>query len=205
VRVRQNHTSRRTQAVLFALVVLAGMVFWIGSQSASRANSGGRWLPITLETGTVDGYQWAMGAKLRQHEPLGAICAIVYMREPVSSDAAYVEGTESVGCGNLERPMDSVVESASFGSGDSRLAILTALYRPVVRKAVFLLGEGRRKVFHPRIAKVPKRTARGIPRFRYFVAPFKGETCIRKITLFDGDDHVIYRESSAPCRAEGNL
>jgi hypothetical protein len=204
MRVKVNQINSRTQAIFFAFLVVFEVLLLAGSHDASSA-SGGRWHPITLETDETDGYQWAVGAKVPQHKPLGEICAMISLVELPQPDAPYVEGRDSVSCGSLTTPSDSVSVSSSFGSGDSRRVVLAVLYRPIVRKVVFLLGEGERKVFRPSIARVPGRQVRGIPRFRYFAALFKGETCLRKVTVFNGNGQVIYRESEPSCHDGGNL
>jgi hypothetical protein len=104
--------------------------------------------------------------------------------------------------------VDSVTGSSSLGSGESRMTIFIALYRLAVRKVVFSI-EGMSgtstKTFRPHVAKVPNGQSRGIPKFRYFAAPFKGEICVRKVTLLDGSGGVIYSEPRPACPDGGNL
>lgn len=187
---KSHHISSRRAAALVSALVAVGIVTLGGAYDATGAGAG-RWYEINLEAGEVDGYGWAAGAKGPKREPLDEICATVSVVEPLRPDAPYAEGSDSVVCGSLSRPMDWVAAESGFGSGDSSLMVLTVLYRPVVRKATFLLGTGERRVFSPRMAKVRNRQARGIPGFRYVVAPFRGETCIRKVTLFDRKGVII--------------
>lgn len=200
---RRGQVISRMHAILIMVAITSGVVALLGSNGAG-ANSP-HWYQIELETDETDEYHWAVGAKGLKGKPLGKICALVSLIAPAAPDAPYLEGRDSVQCGTLAEPRDWVSGNTSFGSGDSRLVVFTGLYRPIVRKVAFLLGGAERRVFLPRMAKVDNRQVRGIPRFRYFVAPLKGETCIRKVTLFDGKGEVIHRESEPPCRNGGNI
>lgn len=202
MRAKQRQVGAGAKAMLATLLIALGVMALAGYEGASAG--GDRWYKVTLEAGEVDGYQWAFGAKGPKGVPLGRICALTYMVEPAEPDAPYVEGSESVNCGALRSPLESVSGSSAFGSGESRVAIFTGLYRLAVRKVVFVLSRGERRVFLPRIAKVADRRARGIPRFRYFVAPFTGKTCIRRVTLLDGEGAVINSERRSPCHSGGN-
>lgn len=189
---------------MLTALIAALMLSSIGSDGATGATKD-RWYQVGLDTGETDRYRWAVGAKGPKHEPLNKICALASLTEPPQEDKPFVEGTDAVTCGSLATPMDSLAASPAFGSGDSRLVLLAVLYRPTVREVAFLLDTGERKVFQSRMVDVPNRRARGIPRFRYLVAPFQGETCIRKVTLFDGNGKAIYSEARPSCRDGGNL
>lgn len=194
-RFSENHADGRAFRLRVVLLFFVGLIALAGSQDAMSANSG-RWYQVVLETGEINGYQWAVGAKGLKHEPLDEICVRVSLLEPITPDAPFVEGSDSVGCSSLMKPTDSVAESASFGAKDSRMVIFAVLYRPTVRKVIFFLGGGKRMVFRPRIAKVPNGEAQGIPKFRYLITPFKSKTCIRKVTLFDGSGKAISLKSA---------
>lgn len=202
--VKSSRSKRSAGIVGFTCLGIVGMLMVGATHGAIGANAR-TWYPITLETGETDGYQWAVGAKLPQHKPLGEICAMVSLLEPYEPDSPELEGRDSVMCGRLVKTTDSVTGNSSFGSGESRLIVFTALFRPAVRKVAFRIDGMGTRVFRPRIARVPNRQSRGIPRFRYFAASFRGETCIRKVTLFNGSGDVIYSESRPSCGGSGNL
>ena len=203
---KSNHQSEITWAVVVAAVVavIAVLSITVGAHEATGATRA-QWYEVRLKTGETNGYKWVVGAKGPKHEPLNEICALASLTEPPQEGKPFVEGTEAVGCSSLATPIDSVAASPAFGSGDSRLVLLAVLYRPVVREVAFLLGTGERRVFRPRMATVLNRRAKGIPRFRYLAAPFEGETCIRKVTLFDRSGKVIDNEARPSCPDGGNL
>jgi hypothetical protein len=200
IKYRQNTVA--TARVSVALIVAVMLVSVLSHSIAGAAPS---WYQARLETGETDEYKWSVGAKGPKNAPLNEICALASLLEPPRDEDSFVEGRDSVGCGSLSTREDSVAVSPAFGSGQSRLVLLAVLYRPAVRKVVFVLGSGERRVFRPRMATVTNQRARGIPNFRYLVAPFKGETCIRKVTLIDGKEAVIDREPRPDCRDGGNL
>jgi hypothetical protein len=197
-------TRYQTSSRWTIFVVTMAMVVLAASENAN-GDGGTRWYQVGLATGEVEGYQWAVGAKGMKHEPLAEICALASLTEPPNDGVDFVEGTDATICGKLMTPMESVVASPAFGSGESRLVILAAIYRPIVRRVTFFLNTGGRRVFQTRLAKVPNRRAKGIPRFRYLVAPFKGETCVRKISTFDGNGNLVHDELRPSCRQGGNL
>lgn len=164
------------------------------------------WFQIILEQGEVSGYHWAVGVKGPKHVQLSQVCAELSMVEPPQDDAPYVEERDATDCSWLKQPADSVFGTESFGSGQSRVAVYEAVYRPIVRKVTFVLDTGERKVFLPRVPEISHRSARGIPAFRYFAAPFEGETCIRRVATFDRAGKVVSNEARPPCPAgTGNL
>jgi hypothetical protein len=202
--MREGEISARWAAALVALV--GGLALSVLVFQAAAAASKVRWFQTTLEQGQVSGYHWAVGVKGPKHRPLSQVCAQLSMVELPQNGAPYVEGGSSTLCGRLKRPTDSVLGTESFGSGRSRVAVLEAVYRPIVRKVTFVLATGERKVFLPRIPKIPNRSARGIPIFRYFVASFEGETCVRRVTTFDQLGGVVSNEAEPPCPVgAGNL
>jgi hypothetical protein len=189
------------------LVAIAGALALgvLVSQAAAGAGKV-RWFQATLEQGETNGYRWAVGVKGPKDQSLGSVCAQLSMVEPPQNDVPYVEGGSSTVCGRLKRPNDSVSGTESLGLGESRVTVLEVVYRPVVRKVTLVLATDAREVFYPRIPEIPHRAARGIPIFRYFVAPFEGETCIRRIATFDGDGSVVSNEVRPPCPpGAGNL
>jgi hypothetical protein len=193
----------RAIACLVATTVL--VLSLLGSHAAAGSNKG-RWFEVSLEQGKTKGYHWAVGAKGQKHLPLSKICAQISMVEPLRDDVPYAEGRDATDCSQLKWPSDSVASSVSFRSGPSRVTILELLYRPVVRKVTFILDTGERRVFRPKVPRIPDRSARGIPVFRYLVAPFIGSTCIRRITTFDERDGVIHNEARPACQgASGNV
>jgi hypothetical protein len=191
-----------------AWVTLAGalgLLIVLPSTAASSPDSD-PWYRATLEQGETNGYRWTVNAKGPKHKPLREICTLVSMVEPPQEGAPYVEEMDATDCGRLLKETSSVSGSVAFGSGASRLTILAALYRPAVRKVVFLLDTGERRVYLSRAPKIPRRLTRGIPLFRYLVASFDGETCIRRVTTFDGKGSVVGSDVSPPCPpGTGNL
>ncbi len=191
--------------ITWGAVVAIGLLLWADSPDVLADATKGKWFQVTLETGETEEFKWAVGAKGPGHEPLGRICALASLVEPPQENQPFVEGNDAVGCGSLSTSKDSVAASPAFGSGDSRLAILATLFRPAVRKVSFVLDTGEERVLRTRMGKIPNRSARGVPRFRYLTVPFKGPACIRKVTLFDGNDRVIFREARPPCPDGGNV
>jgi hypothetical protein len=161
---------------------------------------------VGLEQGETNGYHWAAGVKGPKDEPLGRICAQISMVEPSQDGVPYVEGHDSTECGRLKQATESVSGTDSFGSGASRVTVLEAVYRPIVRKVTFILATGERRIYRPGVPDIPSRSGRGIPNFRYIVIPFEGEVCIRRITTFDGNGGVLANIGSPRCPAgSGNV
>jgi hypothetical protein len=191
--------------LLIAGVVGSG-VLGLGAASVAAGGSRAHWYQTTLERGEINGYHWAVGAKGPKHKPLNEVCAEISMLEPAQEDALYVEGSDSTDCGRLDRPVDSISSTDSFGSGKERVSVLELIYRPIVRKVVFVLSTGERKAFLPRAPQIAHRSSRGIPVFRYAVFPFEGEVCVRRVTTVDGHEEVISSEARPPCPSgSGNL
>jgi hypothetical protein len=182
-------------------VLLCALALGVVSRAAANPDKAGKvsWFNVTLKRGEISGYHWAVGAKGQRNRPLRHMCAEVSMVEPPQEGTDYVEGGNSTECGRLEHPNDSVVGTESFGSGQSRVTVLEAVFRPVVRKVTFLLSTGERKTFLARVAQIPHRATKGIPTFRFVVFPFEGEACIRGVAMFDGKGRVVSRQVSAPC------
>jgi hypothetical protein len=190
-----------------ALVALAGcLALSLSLFQAAGAAGKVSWFKVKLEQGEVNGYRWAVGVKGPKHRPLGQICAELSMVEPPQDGAPYFEERDPTSCSRLKQATDSVFGTAAFRSGQSRVAVFEALYRPIVRKVTFVLATGERRVFLPRVPKIPDRSARGIPTFRYFATSFEGETCVRRVATFDGAGKIISSEARPPCQAgTGNL
>lgn len=191
--------------ITWGVVAAIGLLLWTGSPNALGDATKGRWYQLTLETGETEGYKWAVGAKGPKHEPLDRICALASLIEPPQEDQPFVEGNDAAGCGNLSTSMDSVAASPALGSGASRMTILATLFRPAVREVSLVLDTDERLVLRTHMGKVANRSARGVPPFRYLAIPFKGPTCIRKVTLIDGNDKVISHEARPPCPDGGNV
>jgi hypothetical protein len=199
-----EHRSYTKGGVTLVILAVAMALILLVSQAANANRV--RWFQVNLEHGETEGYSWGVGAKGPKHEPLGQICAQVSMVEPNQGSADVVEGRDATDCGSIGQREDSIAATVSFGSGESRVTVLEVVYRPVVRKVTLVLATGAREVFYPRIPEIPNRAARGIPIFRYFVTPFEGETCVRRIATFDASDNIVSNEVSPPCPpGAGNL
>lgn len=185
---------RSLTLVALAVVLLAGQF-----TGAAAGVPRDQWYRVTLEQGETQGYRWAVGAKGPRGGPLKDSCLTVGVLEPPQPDADYVEGHDFAVCGGLIEPGDSISLGTPLGSGESALTLFAALYRPVVRELTFLLDTGERRVLQPRLADIPDRQDRGIPRFRYVVADFEAGICIRKLTSRDGSGSVIRSEVSPFC------
>lgn len=157
------------------------------------------WSRVVLEQGEAQSYRWSVGAKAPAFEPLDQICAQVGIVSPPQPDVPYAEGNDVSICGRLRKSSDSVVSSTKLGSGETRVTLFVALYRPAVRKVTFILGTGERKVYRPAVAMDTAGPAKGMPVFRYLVASFEGETCIRRVTTSDLSGDVIDDEKKFSC------
>lgn len=188
---RRTHFFRSWRTALGTLVFAFILLLCAYSQHA--VGTGNNWYRVVLQSGTVDGYEWAVGAKGPRHEPLSEICGLVAIVDLATAEDPYPEATSSEGCSTVERPAESVVENASMGSGESRLLVLAAFFRPAVRKAILVFSTGERKVLRPLMAKISGRQAKGVPQFRYLAVPFEGEARLRKTLLFDGKGNAINR------------
>ena len=177
-------------------MVLALGVFGAPSTSGAGEAGHGKWYKVTLEEGETHGFSWVVGAKGRTHEPLKEICVLAGIIAPPEPNVPYGEGSNVSVCGSAMKPAESVSANATLGSTGT--SFLTTIYRPVVRKVVFLLSTGKRKVFRPKEPRLPNREEVGIPAFRYLVASFDGGACVRGVTTFDVKGQVIAREGE-PC------
>jgi hypothetical protein len=170
-----TRTAKRFTALL-AVVALATLVSHAGA-------SGDRWYQAALDHGETQGYRWGVSAKLPKHKPLDEICLMVAYLVPPDPDIPYVEEDDTAICGSLKRPTESVSLGVTLGSSGAQFQ--AALYSPIVRKVVFLLSTGERRVFRPRAPRIPNRKAMGIPSFGYVIAPIDGGACVRAVTTFD--------------------
>ena len=198
----------RDRGVFLWVVAVATTLGLLGALSANvvEGSSSGRWYQAALDQGETRSYHWTAGVKGPKYEPLKEICAQVGMVEPLKDDSIYAEGREATDCGSLLSARDSVAPSVAFGSGASKLTVLATLYRPKVRKVTFVLSTGERRVYIPRMPKIPNQRMRGIPVFRYMVASLDGETCIRRVTTLDGKGGIVSNEGRPSCPAgKGNL
>jgi hypothetical protein len=137
-----------------ALAVLAGCLVLGSLSQAATATGETDWFQIKLEQGEVNGYHWAVGVKGPKHRPLSQICAELSMVEPPQEGAPYVEERDATDCSSFRQSIHSVFGTESFGSGPSRVTVLEALYRPIVRKVTFVLAGGERRVFLPRVPEI---------------------------------------------------
>ncbi|HEX6665542.1 MAG TPA: hypothetical protein VF081_02990 [Solirubrobacterales bacterium] len=173
---------------LLAAVALAALVSHAGAKGLSHAAeasgaSGDRWYHAALEHGETQGFRWGVGAKLPKHEPLDEICLLAVYLVPPEPDVPYVEESDLTVCGNLKRPTESVSLGIMLGASGAQFQ--AALYSPIVRKVVFLLSTGERRVFRPQAPRIPNRKAMGIPSFGYVIAPIDRGACVRAVTTFD--------------------
>lgn len=195
---RKGRKARAKWATM--LVAIASAVVLSVLVSPAAAGTGEvSWFHVEMERGEAKGYHWAVGAKGLKHQPLSKICTQISMVEPPRDDVPYFEGRDATDCGFLVRPSDSIASTDSLGSGMARVAVTEVFYRPIVRKVTFILATGERRVFRRRIPRIPNRVARGIPIFRYLVAPFEGEVCIRRVVTFDGRARLVSSEGRPPC------
>jgi hypothetical protein len=176
------------------VVVLAALV-----PQAVAGGSRAQWFSVALANGKIEGYRWAVGAKGPKHEPLDQICTLVSMVEPPQGEDDVVEGRDATDCGRLKLPTDSVSSTDSLGSGESRVTVLEAIYRPLVRKVAIGFAAGGPKVYRTRAPQLSNRAEAGIPMFRYIVAPVQSGNCIRRVTAFDGRGKVVSSQASPPC------
>ncbi len=188
--------SRILNSAVAALAVVAFVL--LASQGSLAPASSGPWYRLALEQGEWQGYGWSVGASGPGHEPLREICAMVSVLEPFEEGAPFIEGSDSKVCGAMPDAKISMALGETLVSDASELSLNVVFYRPIVHKVAFILGTGERRIYMPRVPEIPNRSQRGIPVFRYVVASFQGETCVRRITTFDRRGGVIRSE-----RAEG--
>lgn len=182
--------------LLLAFAYLAGTP---NAVDASRAKKE-RWYSVPLESGkTSDGYRWGVGAKGPKGEPWGEICTQVGMTEPPQPDKPFVESRDGSLCGDLRSPKEALIDASGFGEGASRVTVFAAIYRPIVRRVVFVFDSGERRMYLPRVPQISSRDSRGIPVFRYIADTFEGEQCARRITTFDGSGEVISNQTKSDC------
>lgn len=178
-----------TVGIIVALAAVGG-----GSSQAK----GGRthWYSVALAHGTTaGGYLWSVGAKGSRNSGLHRICAVLSITEPPQEGSPDVEGTDSVDCGPLRDPTESVISSLGMGEGPAALDLVEVLYRPAVRKVVVEVSAGQDLVFHPRARTIRSGGSEGaILRFRYLAIPLEGDNCIRQIVSYDRGGHIIKRE-----------
>jgi len=198
-----NARSWRKSYALWAVCFAAALSF-LGALTTidSFATDRGSWSRVFLKKGKIRDYGWAVGARLPKDKPLGQICetSAHFLPRPEFDE---VEVDESTLCGKLKKPGDSVSISTIFKSEKSDTTLLATLYRPVVRKIVFVLSNGEQRSYPARVPKIPNHSARGIPMFRYIVGVFNEEECLRKTITYDAQNKVIKQEQSeAPCTSE---
>lgn len=181
------------------VVALVSALLVVPSAEAGRTSDGERWYRAVVERGETHGYSWWTGVKGLKHEPLKEICALASMAEPPRDDDPFIEREDAAECGSLRRATESVVVTLSAESGTERVLVLEALYRPTVRKVVFALDTGERRIYRPLLSQIPRLGRRGIPRFRYISTSFEGEICIRRVSTYDGEGSIVAKEARPPC------
>lgn len=198
-----NARSWRKTLAPWAVCVAAALSFLGGlTTNDSLATDRGSWSRVFLDKGKIQDYGWAVGARLPKDKALGQICetSTHFLPRPEFDE---VEVDESTLCGKLTKPGDSVSISTIFKSEESDTTLLATLYRPVVRKIVFVLSNGEQRIYPARVPKIPNHAARGIPMFRYIVGVFNQEECLRKTITYNGQNKVIKEEKAeASCTSE---
>lgn len=182
-----------------AALCFLGAVITNDSLATDRGDT---WSTVFLKRGKVQDYKWAISARLPKNKPLGPMCetSARFLPRP---ELEEVEVNESTLCGKLNTPSDSVSISTIFKSEESETTLLATLYRPVVRKVVFVLSNGEQRSYPARVPQIPNHAARGIPMFRYLVGVFSEEECLRKTITYDAHNKVIKQEhSEASCTSE---
>lgn len=185
-------------AVAIGLAALA-LLAPLGSGGAS-ATSDSPWYRVDLEQGEWKGYHWSIGASGPRHVPLREICVLDTVVQPYEEDDPL--GGEASGgssCGEIPDARTSMQMGQTLGTGASALSFDAILYRPAVRKVVFLLEGGERRVFRTKAPRIPNRSEKGIPAFRYLAATFEGAPCVHRVTTYDGSGGVIWREPWSSC------
>lgn len=180
---------------------LVALMLAVSISQAVAGSSKGHWFQANLARGEIEGYRWAVGAKGPKHEPLGQICAQISIVEPPRDDFPEVEGRDTTDCGQLRLATDVVSSTNSLESGKSGVSVLEAIYRPVVRKVRIVFASGEQELYRTSAPQLSNRVGRGIPKFRYVVAQFLAESCVRRITGFDGNGKTVSNRASPPCSA----
>lgn len=187
------------RSVFGRLLVLAALILvCLGMQGSAEVSGADahQWYTATLVEGEAQGFRWAIGARGPRDNSLDRICALAGVLAPPAPGVPYAEGDNVTVCGGMARATDSVSVSATFGSTGSSLR--ATLYRPNVRKVVFLLSTGKRQILRPQTPNIPDRVATGIPAFRYLATVVEGGACIRRVTTFNAKGDVLSREGE-PC------
>lgn len=202
--------SRKALASLGAACLVAAVAIATTVPSVTDADAHGQsfsrgeaqrtdaWYRVLLEKGEVNGYRWAVGASGPRDEPLKQMCELVSEVAPFDPDLEYAEGGEMKLCGELLSPAESISVGLDLGSSESSTTLRATIYRPIVRKVVFVRGTGDRKVYRTKAPRIAGRKAKGIPRFRYLAALFDEESCIQRIITYDPSGAVIKNEKAEP-------
>lgn len=197
--IRRDTGFHRRAMLLLASIAIA--LAWGGTAVLAEADGSARggWYRVALEHGETNGYHWGVRATGPKSKPAGRICTVVGKVAPLDPELGYVEASETQSCGRLSAPTDSVSTIATLGSSEVEATMLWAtVYPPIVRKIVFVLGAGERKVSRTIAADGAGKAGTGVPLFRYVVALFEGESCIRRIVALDGHGDLIENERAEP-------
>jgi hypothetical protein len=199
-KTRAGQGSVRCQGWLStALVAALVATLFAAVAPAIGKPPGGMWFQIGTTHGNTSGYHWSAGAKVKTGKVLSEICSELSMVEPLREGALYAEGSDSTVCGPLSSDRDVMFTEVSFGSGDSRVSVFQALYRPKIRHVKVIFGSGERSVQPARIVR-PSGSARNGLKFRFLVVALgPGESCVRKLVASDATGRVYSRTSLPPC------
>jgi hypothetical protein len=194
-----SHTQKVAFVSLFLAVTAVVMSFGVPTASPALASAKSSWFSGQLDNGEIRGYRWAVGVKIEKRAPLHRACALTSMVEPPREDVPYVEAEDASDCGGLSSPSDFIASTVFFGSGSGRVAILGLIFRPVVRRATFVLDTGERLRLGTLAPRIKNQSVRGIPRFRYLSVPFEGDYCVHRVMLFDERDKLVSSEARSFC------
>jgi hypothetical protein len=206
VKWQGDSISSRRNRPRVTLLLMVALVLGGALASAEAGGRQGGWYQTVLKTGEFHEFNWGVGAKGPRDQPLKRICLVLALNFPPEPGSPEVRGDESVNCGGIRSASTSVSASMEFGPPDSQITLLATLYRPIVRRVALLLSSGEERVFTARVPEVRNRSDKGIPIFRFVVARFAGEPCVRRITTYAGDGAVIAREDRPLCPEDtGNI
>lgn len=184
-----------------AIVAMGVAALALLAPQGSGGASDSPWYRIDLEQGERRGYHWSMGASGPRHAPLEEICVLGTLAEPYDEDSDPLEvgATSGKVCGEVPDARISMQMGQTLGTGASALSFDAILYRPAMRKVVFLVEGGERRVFRTHAPRISSRSEKGIPAFRYLAATFEGNPCVHRVTTYDGSGGVIWREPWSSC------
>jgi hypothetical protein len=181
----------------FGALALFGLVLCISFAAPSVGSAGSNRFVVNLDHGVTEGVKWAATVDGKKFERLGRLCVSAGFVAPPEPGADYVEGDGTELCGSVSKLSDSLLLNMDLGSTES--SIFVGIYRPVVRTVKIEFDSGHSEVLRAVVPKATNRRARGIPLFRYVVAEFASEPCIRRITTFNSRGGVIGKKAVSAC------